>query len=419
TIGNFNISGATQADYFGFVFTGYVNVTSDGTYTLYTSSDDGSKLYIGTTLVVNNDGLHGNQERSGQVGLKAGKHAIRVEFFEKTGGANLSVSYSYPGISKRLIPNGALYRVPTTTPTYALTVNSGGGDGSYASGEAVTIRANAAPSGKVFDRWVVNSGSPSIASLTSANTTLTMPARAATVTATYKDTQGDLLNPENPPNTVNGLDYKYYHGNWNALPNFNSLSSVRTGTIGNFDISGATQADYFGFVFTGYVNVLSDGMYTFYTSSDDGSKFYIGSTLVVNNDGLHGNQERFGQVGLKAGKHAIRVEFFEKTGGANLSVSFSYPGISKRVIPSGALYRVPTVTSTYALTVNSGSGDGSYTSGTTVTISANTAPSGKVFDRWVVNSGNPSIASLTSANTTLTMPARAATITATYKNLPP
>ncbi|MBL9039559.1 MAG: hypothetical protein JNG84_13650, partial [Archangium sp.] len=68
--------------------------------------------------------------------------------------------------------------------TYALTVTSGTGSGSYASGASVSIAANAPPSGQLFDRWTATAGT--LASATSASTTFTMPASAATVVATYK-----------------------------------------------------------------------------------------------------------------------------------------------------------------------------------------------------------------------------------------
>jgi hypothetical protein len=89
-----------------------VNVPADGQYTFYTSSDDGSKLYIGTTQVVDNDGLHASQERSGTIGLRAGRHSITVTFFEATGGETLTVSYSSPALAKTTIPASALSSVP-------------------------------------------------------------------------------------------------------------------------------------------------------------------------------------------------------------------------------------------------------------------------------------------------------------------
>ena len=106
TSGNFATS--NRANEVGAVFTGWLNVPTAGTWTLYTNSDDGSRLLIGTTQVVTNDGLHGMVEKSGTVDLAPGKHAVRVEFFENGGGAGLLVSWSGPNTSKALIPASAL-----------------------------------------------------------------------------------------------------------------------------------------------------------------------------------------------------------------------------------------------------------------------------------------------------------------------
>ena len=70
----------------------------------------------------------------------------------------------------------------------------------------------------------------------------------------------------------------------------------------------------------------------------------------------------------------------------------------------------------YTLTVSNGSGSGKYVAGTTVTITANSAPSGKVFDKWTSTAGT--IANINNASTTFTMPASAATVKATYKDDP-
>ncbi len=106
TSGNFATS--NRSDEVGAVFTGWLNVPSAGTWTLYTNSDDGSRLLIGTTQVVANDGLHAMVEKNGTIDLAPGKHAVRVEFFENGGGAGLLVSWSGPNTSKALIPAAAL-----------------------------------------------------------------------------------------------------------------------------------------------------------------------------------------------------------------------------------------------------------------------------------------------------------------------
>ena len=71
---------------------------------------------------------------------------------------------------------------------------------------------------------------------------------------------------------------------------------------------------------------------------------------------------------------------------------------------------------TYTVTVNFGTGGGSYAAGAAVNITAGTAPKGKVFDKWTATGVTP--ANPTSASTSFTMPANNVTLTATYKDAP-
>ena len=66
----------------------------------------------------------------------------------------------------------------------------------------------------------------------------------------------------------------------------------------------------------------------------------------------------------------------------------------------------------YMLTVNSGSGEGSYPAGAVVAVAADPTPSGHVFDRWVGDTAG--ITDVDAESTTLTMPAGNVEITATY-----
>ena len=72
---------------------------------------------------------------------------------------------------------------------------------------------------------------------------------------------------------------------------------------------------------------------------------------------------------------------------------------------------------TYTVTVNSGTGGGSFAEGATVNITANTAPDGKAFDKWTTSDG-VTFANANNASTTFVMPKKAVTVTANYKNLP-
>jgi hypothetical protein len=92
----------------------------------------------------------------------------------------------------RLRNNSSNCNVVCETSTYSLTVNSGTGSGNLLAASTKTITANAAPTGKEFDKWVVNSGTPTIANANAASTLLTMPKGNVIVTATYKDIVVDI-----------------------------------------------------------------------------------------------------------------------------------------------------------------------------------------------------------------------------------
>ena len=109
--------------------------------------------------------------------------------------------------------------------------------------------------------------------------------------------------------------------------------------ISNFSFSPRNQVEYFGFEYSGFIRVPEDGVYAFFTDSDDGSRLFIGETMVVDNDGLHGMREQRGVIALSAGLHPIRVEFFEKTGGDGLTVSIKGPKAEKKPVPDLMLFR--------------------------------------------------------------------------------
>jgi parallel beta-helix repeat protein len=151
---------------------------------------------------------------------------------------------------------------------------------------------------------------------------------------------GNLLPAVNPGNVVNGINYSYYESatGFNTVPNFSSLTPVKTGISSNFDLTVANQLTNFAFNYTGYINVPADGQYTFYTNSDDGSLLYIDNVLVVSNDGLHSAMELSGTIGLQAGMHAIRVGYIQQLGYSLLNVSYSSSSVAKQLIPASALY---------------------------------------------------------------------------------
>jgi alpha-L-fucosidase len=138
-----------------------------------------------------------------------------------------------------------------------------------------------------------------------------------------------------------GLNYDYFEGDWERLPEFSLLQSVKKGQVENFVDDLGDRREKVGFVFSGFIEIPREGVYSFFTESDDGSRLSIGSTPVVDNDGLHGLKEAEGAIALAAGFHPIRVEYFNRTGGHGLKVSFQGPALEKSLIPDDVLRRYP------------------------------------------------------------------------------
>jgi len=95
------LSDAERDEEFGLLFDGYLLVPASGIYTFYLTSDDGSDLRVAGVSVIDNDGPHGPTERSGQIALEAGVHAIAVRYFQAGGGKTLDLMVAVEGEPRR------------------------------------------------------------------------------------------------------------------------------------------------------------------------------------------------------------------------------------------------------------------------------------------------------------------------------
>ena len=127
--------------------------------------------------------------------------------------------------------------------------------------------------------------------------------------------------------TQAGLTYSYYAGNFTVLPQFEKLSADKMGIAHDFDVAAIDRKriDHYAIAYEGYIEVPNEGLYTFYTHSDDGSRVFLHDDLVVDNDGSHSARTRYGYVALKKGKHPIRIEYFEDFLGQELILYMKPP----------------------------------------------------------------------------------------------
>ena len=292
------------------------------------------------------------------------------------------------------------------TTAYSLNVNNGAGSGNYTAGTQVTVTANAAPSGEQFAGWT--GATSDLANPSAGTTTFTMPSANASITATYSSTGGGGGNlfangtykvvvessglALAAAGTSNGsaVQQQTYTGaatqQW-TLTNLGSnvVEMVVSGTSEALEVPGSSTSSVSLDVasYTGGTNQQ-------WTLTPSGTTGYY--EIINVNSGLELNVEYnsmssgTGICQYAAGNYANGVWSFTSTGGGG--------------------------TTTYALTVNSGTGSGSYAAGTQVTVTANAAPSGEQFAGWTGNTSY--LANVSSATTTVTMPGSAVTISATY-----
>jgi mono/diheme cytochrome c family protein len=145
-------------------------------------------------------------------------------------------------------------------------------------------------------------------------------------------------SPDGVRPKTQGVAFQYYEGDFRETAELEKQKPRASGIMPAFGIGGRSNKQFFGLRLSAVLTVPSDGSYTFYTDSDDGSRLFIGDKLVVENDTIHGPTERQGSIELKAGEHPILVTFFNGGAGAELKVSYKGPGISKREIPTTALF---------------------------------------------------------------------------------
>ena len=281
---------------------------------------------------------------------------------------------------------------------YTLTVNSGTGDGDYPEDEVVDIAADAASSGQDFDEWVGDTSG--IASLTSSSTTLTMPAGNQEITATYTDKTWTLTVNSGTGDgsyvvaTVVDIDAE-------AAPSGQEFDEWIGDTEGMAGLTSASTTLTMPYADAQITATYTDKTWTLTVNSGTGDGSYVVGTIVdITADTAPSGQEFDDWIGDTAGI----ADLNDPT--TTISMAYADAEIT-------ATYE--DIPSTYTLTVNSGSGDGSYASSTVVDVDADTAPSGQQFDEWVGDTEG--IASLTSASTTMTMPASNAEITATYTDI--
>lgn len=134
---------------------------------------------------------------------------------------------------------------------------------------------------------------------------------------------------------LSDLTFKAYKGDWNKLPDFGPLTPYKTGKAKKLDIGVAETKEKFAMVWDATFTASKAGEYTFNLGSDDGSRLWIGDTLVCDADGIHPMQIKTGKIKLEAGTYPIKVAYFEKGGQEEFYLGYKAPGKNEVNLSTG------------------------------------------------------------------------------------
>ncbi len=310
---------------------------------------------------------------------------------------------------------------PPATTNYVLTVVGGSGSGSYAAGASVAISVTNTPAGQVFSSWT----GAAVANSHSASTTLTMPAAATVVTANFQSTPppsapltlaaatlppamvgtfySQSLNASggHPPykwtlasgNLAQGLALDASAGVISGMPAASGAwvyTSTTLAYITITDSAGATAGMTYQMSTVPSTNIT----YNLMVNGGSGGGTYVANTSVTIKATLPNSSSTFtGWTGAAVANPSAQ------------STTLVMPA-ANTVVTANFINNAPS----FQLLVSGGGYSGAYPAGSTVPITAWSAPAGQVFQAWI----GGAVANQFAANTTLVMPSNNVSLTAVF-----
>jgi hexosaminidase len=134
-----------------------------------------------------------------------------------------------------------------------------------------------------------------------------------------------------------GLRFSLYKGEFNSVEEMGEKADS-AGSVSTVMIPAGAPAANFGLVMDGYIMVPADGVYTFYTGSDDGVRVSIDGELIVDGDKVHHGITNEGRAALRAGLHPITVRYFQRLYRQSLGVSWEGPETARQTVPPETLF---------------------------------------------------------------------------------
>jgi len=356
--------GIVNTDNYSVLWTGEVQPLYSETYTFYTNTDNGVRLWVNGVQLIDSWIDQPVSEKSGTIALAGGqKYDIKMEYYHLTGHAVSKLSWSSATTVKTIIPTTQLYLpVPVAPPIPACANNITPANGTtIASSSTAILTWDAVSGASSYNVYIWRGATPPTAPTAFASTnTYTAPGlTGSTLYNWYVVPRNSLFSAADcgvtnktsfttagaTPGT--GLQGVYYNGT--TLSGTPLLTRIDP-TI-NFDLSwhspapGTVPQDNYSVRWTGQVMAVYSEIYTFHTISDDGIRLWVNGVKLVDDWMNQGATEYSGGISLVAGqKYDIVIEYYEAAGDAVTKLSWTSPSTPTQIIPQSQLYPPATVT---------------------------------------------------------------------------
>jgi hypothetical protein len=169
---------------------------------------------------------------------------------------------------------------------------------------------------------VATATAPTATATTTAAPSAAPPPPAATDTpaAPVIHGQNALGSDQNTPGSWHGVVY-FIPQDTQKLPDFSTIKPTASFYTQQINVAPRSFTDgfpgvdnrfeWFGVEYYNSLTVATEADYWFRIVSDDGSKFYIDDTLIIDDDGIHPPTEKKGAAHLIAGAHTMRLDYFQ------------------------------------------------------------------------------------------------------------
>lgn len=137
------------------------------------------------------------------------------------------------------------------------------------------------------------------------------------------------------PSALRNLTSRIYHGQWDKLPDFDSLEArnIEEEHDGRISVTQADRKDHFGLVWEGEFVAEKSAVHRFRLACDDGARVVIDGKELLKVDGtgpISADRSDEKGIRLEAGAHPIRIEYFEARGHEDIVLAWKLPGGTSR-----------------------------------------------------------------------------------------